>query len=441
VADPVPIEPDVDGSAPSGPAEDQPPPRKRARWKWATWPLLVVVIAGGLTVLALRWQERELIKANRELAQGDARRALALASYFLDRHPDHTRAQAVKARALCAVGQPEEAVEIYERIGAATLDDMHAWARAYLLQRAWSRAMRLLEQVVRMDPNNADALHELASCRIRLGVLQEALDTARRFSELPGQRAKGNVLMAAIYNDLDQMDEAIAAYERAVELTPEGEGLQVPPEEFFMQFGAALVRQGQGAKAVPWLEKSVAIRPVGAAYHYLGNAYSLTGNTEAAEQAWRKAVEIDPIGVSPREALANLALATGDIDAALEWLSPLERVAETRHNTAYLFQRLYAMRGDEAAAKQWQQRTEEVRRLDQRESSLEQMMHTAPYAFWSNVVRAHRFASAGNWLQAEDMLDALAAQAPEEPYVQELREAVRVRGPLPSLDPVPLKQF
>jgi len=294
---------------------------------------------------------------------------------------------------------------------------------------------------VRIEPDNVDALYEVTTCRLQLGLLEEALESARRFSELPGQEAKGAVMLATIHNDLRNADETLRYYQRAAELAPEGKGLQIPPEELFLQYGSVFVTQGKAEQAVPWLEKSLATRPTPAAVFFLGNAYSQLGQTDKAEQAWQKAVEIDPASVSSREALANLAMTKGDLDTALKWLSPLQRVAENRADTAYLFQRLYSLRKDEAAFKQWQEKTSQLRERDQRMSALDRMMQGAPYSFWANVVRAYRFATLGNWRQAEDMLDALVERAPEMEFVVELREAVRKRGPLPSLDRVPLKRF
>jgi tetratricopeptide (TPR) repeat protein len=224
-------------------------------------------------------------------------------------------------------------------------------------------------------------------------------------------------------------------------LAPEGEGLQIPPAELFLQFGTVLVNQGKAAEAVTYLEKCVERGPNPAAMYFLGNAHSQLGQADRAEQAWQKAVEIDPASVSAREALGNLAMTKGDLDTALKWLDPLQAVAEKRADTAYLLQRLYALRKDEAAFKHWQERATQLREREQRANALDSMVQGAPYSFWANVVRAHRFAESGNWRQAEDMLDALVSGVPDEQFVVELKEAVRNRTPLPSLDRVPLKRF
>ena len=65
------------------------------------------------------WQERPLREAERALEAGNAVRALGQADYYLDAHPGSGRAEAARARALAALGRVDEAVQIYERVGAA----------------------------------------------------------------------------------------------------------------------------------------------------------------------------------------------------------------------------------------------------------------------------------------------------------------------------------
>jgi hypothetical protein len=72
---------------------------------------------------------------------------------------------------------------------------------------------------------------------------------------------------------------------------------------------------------------------------------------------------------------------------------------------------------------------------------MDELLLRSPRNYWSNVIRAYRFAQAGNWPQAADMLEALTADGTPDPFIGKLAEAVRVRGPLPSLDEVPASRF
>ena len=186
--------------------------------------------------------------------------------------------------------------------------------------------------------------------------------------------------------------------------------------------------------------RKLASRPTPSAYHYLGDAHSQAGNNDAAEQDWKKSLELDPGGIPPREALAESALQKGDVQAALKSLGPLERIAQKRFKTAYLFQRVCMKQEDGAGAERWRKKVEELRKHEQRLELIAQVMRTSPHSFWANVALAHRFASEGNWQQATDMIEELAPET-KDAFVQELATAIRKRGPLPSLDGLPVKQF
>lgn len=405
----------------------------------------VIALSLGVAVGAAMgwewWQDRPLREAERQLSLGNAARALALSEYFLDLHPASGRAEAVRARAFTDLGRADEAAAIYERVGAATAEDLRAWARANMIRESWTRAIPLLEQLLRLRPDDTDALYELTTCRTRVGAFREAFATAERFAAQPGQAARGELLLAAIQGDTGNTDEAILAFGRAMTLAPDGVGLQIPPEEFFVQYGTLLLKQGRAGEAVGILEKSLAANPTAAAHHLLGKALSQTGSLEEARRQWLAAIDLDPAGVSPREDLAALALASGDAAAAREWLTPLEVLAGRRSETAYLFQRLAALEKDEAAFARWKETTDGLRVGEKRISSLEQMMATAPTSYWAQTVRAHKFATLGNWQQAADLINGIEKADDEHPFVTELREAVRTRGPLPAIDQVPLKEF
>lgn len=397
----------------------------------------------GLAVAGLLawqwWEERPLREADRDIARGNPSRALSLSEYYLDLHPGEGRAEAMRARALVELARADEAIAIYERAGAASADDLLAWGRAHLLREEWSRAAPLLGQAARLRPNDPDALYELATCLTRLGRLEEATKIGERFAALPGQRARGDVLLGAIRADAGDPDGAVLAFARALGVAPDGNDLQVPAEEFFQQYAAVLMNLGRAEEAIPLLERSIAQNPTAAAHHLLGTALSRGGDTEGAIVQWKASIDLDPAGVTPREDLAAAAIARGDSEAAREWLAPLERLAERRFQSAYLFQRLAAIERDKAAFARWKTTTDELRRIEDLVKILEKLMADDPTGYWSRVVRSHKFATLGNWPQAADLMATVPEADDEHPFVAKLREAVRTRGPLPPLDEVPIK--
>lgn len=403
--------------------------------------LLAVAAAGAIVWGVEWWRAWPLRDAEQALAAGNPTRAEALTGFYLDQHADDPRALAIKGQALVALGDGAAAAAIYETIGAASAADVHAWAQAYLLTESWSRAKHLLEQFLRMQPGDPEATYELATCTARLGSLDEAVEAARQYAALPGCNTDGALLEAIFHHDRGDSSSAADAFARVLALSPEATGLQLPPEEIFLQYGNALLDQGRPADAVPLFERSNALRPSGEASFRLGRALAQSGKPEAAAAAWRMAIEIQPQSVSSREALADAALAEGNLDAAADWLSPLEPVAAERAETSYLFQRLAAAREDTAGFDRWKAIADTARKRQQRTSQINQFIVAAPTDPWAIAVRAHRFAAAGNWQQATDLLEGLPLSFKQEPFVHDLEVAVRDRSSsLPSLDLVPVNE-
>lgn len=400
----------------------------------------LVILAGLGTAYGWSWwQDRPLREAAVAIDAGNPSRALSLSDYYLEIHPGSGRAEAMRARALVELARAEEAIAIYDRVGAAGPDDLLAWGRAHLLREEWSRAAPLLGQAVRLAPDDPDALYELSTCLTRLGRLEEATKIGETFAGLPGQRARGDVLLGAIRADAGDPDGAVLAFARALAVAPDGQDLQVPPEEFFQQYAAVLMNLGRGEEAIPLLERSIAAGPTAAAHHLLGTALSRKGDTEGAVAEWKKSIELDPAGVTPREDLAAAAIARGDVAAAREQLAPLAGLAERRFQSAYLFQRLAAIERDDAAFARWKEKTDELRRIEDLVKILEKLMADDPMGYWPRVVRSHKFATLGNWPQAADLMATVPVADDEHPFVARLREAVRTRGSLPPLEDVPIR--
>lgn len=409
----------------------------RRFWLFACVSLLA---AGGATWLVLVYQERPLVYAAREFQAGKYARAVAWSNYYLEGRPDDSRALMWKARALVELNRPVEALAIFERVNAATFDEVHAWAKAYLLHQQWTRALPILTWAATLRPDDPDVLHELSTCRIRMGLLDEARESAIRLTQLPGQEARGWLLQATIQNDVGDYLKTIECYRRTLERSPDATGLQLAPHEVFLQFGLVLLNAGQPAEGQVLLRRSMALLPTTDAAAALGNALSLAGDAEGAKASWRRAVELSPSNLSAREALAKAALQDRDFAAGKRWLAINGQVT-TRSSSAYLMHRLCTLEGDQTAASDWAKRAEEYRRRELRQTRMDELLLRSPRNYWSNVIRAYRFAQAGNWPQATDMLDALTADGPPDPFIGKLVQAVRERGPLPSLDEIPASRF
>lgn len=423
-----------------GTKETPVPIKGRALGFWISRFVIVGAAAAAIVFGVVWWSDRPLAEAEASLKRGDVKYAHYLLSNYLDEHPAHQRATALMARVYVALGDPDQALTLFDQSGAATTEDFRAWARAYMMTEQWSMAVPLLEFVEQNAPEDAEVLYELTACRVRLGMFEEALESAQRLARLPGQEARGHMFVGAILRDLGKEEEAAIAFETVLKYDPKAENLQAPAAEFFLQYGQTLLRMGKPEEALEPLKRSAAAKETPEVLFELGNAALRLQRVEDAKVAWERALELDERHLASREALARAALQQSQPQEALDWLSPLAEKDATLES-AYLRQRAYTLLGNDEEARQWQESAAELRKKQELDSEVTNLLIDAPHSFWARVIRAHRFAEQGNWRQAELMTQALIQEAPAEPFVIELTNAVHRRGELPSMESLPVTHY
>jgi tetratricopeptide (TPR) repeat protein len=305
----------------------------------------------------------------------------------------------------------------------------------------WSRAVPLLQRVVQLDPEDAFAWYELTTCRLRLGLLNDALESAKQYTELPGYRVKGLFLQAGVQNDMNNLEIAANLHREILRISPDANGLMIPQGDFFLQFGAMLGSIGRNEEALAILERAVQSNPFPHVYVILGNAHRAAGDVDAAVGAWRYVLTLEPANLRARESLARVCLEDGRTAEGLQLLQGIDLETKLNSSTAYLLQRLYVVHGDEAKANEWEQRTATLRKEEERYNAITQYLVRSPQSYWASVIRVYRFAQDQNWSQAKDMLREVMEIDDTDPFVQKLITAVNERGPLPPIDELPIRHF
>ncbi|MBX3442714.1 MAG: tetratricopeptide repeat protein [Planctomyces sp.] len=387
------------------------------------------------------WEERPLAEVERLLDAGEPRKALISVNRFLREHPQHGRGLALKARTLSASGQVDAAIDLYERVGAADPKDLHALAQALLHRQQWSAALPILKVLETTDLHKADVLHELAGCKSRLGDFDGALESAEKFSKQPGMEARGQLLLGTIHRDRGNLQQAATAWGDVLRLRPDAADLQIGPAEFFLEYGRVLYGIGEMTLAAEQFQRSLELEEAAPTLVALGNAQVQLGQVESANENLQRALELEPGALPPRVGLAQLALTQRNAEQAFEFLSPLQSSGEMTGEIAYLFQRIYTLRGDTAQATHWRDRADELRKSESIRNTTDQILRDSPESNWAHVIRAHRFAEEGNWDEAERILKPLAPTAPDQPFIQALDAAVKSRGTLPPLSDLPMVRF
>jgi len=161
--------------------------------------------------------------------------------------------------------KPQRA-EYYLRLG-------EAWRKSGRLDEA----IRSYEEALRKQPDSSEALHGLAVCLISAKQQARAIEMLKRAP----QDASTLQLLGTAYVELGRGSDAIAAFERAIELDPE-----MP--EAYNSLGAL-------RKSVPLLGEAIRLDPNYAEAHdNLANILSLSGNSDEASYHFRAALRIKP---------------------------------------------------------------------------------------------------------------------------------------------------
>lgn len=423
------------------PDESRPRPRHKASRRWLT----AIAVAGLTTLVAviiISYQSGQpLRRAEQALKSNRPDLALKLIGEFLRDHPDDIQAQALRARALVEIGQLTEALRFFHREGASEPAELHAWAKAHLLRQEWSDAQAVLERLLQLNPNDADALHEITACQSFLGQYRQALESGRRLVRQKGHEARGWLQIGTLHENLGNHRSAIEAWDQVLSYEPDAQRLQVTAAEFLSEFGRVLLKEGQPQRARDLLDRSLALQASAETLFYLGNAEQQLGHETTAVEYWTRAVQKDMSFRDAREQLAQAAYRAKDFKQARDWLEPALASQKSRSSATYLMQRICQALGQPEESKAWQQRTEELRKKEKLQSAINHTLIESPESFWARAIRAYQFAESGNWHQAEIMTRELLAETQSEPFIRELSLCIRNHGPLPSLELIPVHQF
>lgn len=419
--------------------------------------IFVIATAVAVAFVLVLLQEQPIRDAERLLSKGLEEKQASLAlgetpdsdslrdayhkiSEFLESHPDNSRGRALQARILFHVDRPEEAIKIFEEVGPGELEELQDFARCYVSLEEYSKALPLMEQVLRLDPNYTDTLYEITTCRMKMARLQEALESAQQLATQSGQEAKGNLLIASIQSELDNRSGTLAAFEKVLEHEPEAENLGIPAWQVFYLYGSALLLDGQVEPAVTRLERSLEINRHPDTYVKLGEAYLTAGEGQKAEQAWRMAINMIPNHPSAREKLASYELSQGNAEQALEWLKPLENGVNSS-TLAYSFQRAHQLLGNAEEMEKWQAKAERLRKGETLVNAINSVLESQPESMWGIALRSHRFGAMENWNQAESLLSRLRIDSESHEFLVDLKSAVQQKrvDMLPRLEKLPIE--
>ena len=204
-------------------------------------------------------------------------------------------------------------------------------------------AKALYTRILERQPKHADALHFLGLLACQIGQSEAGIALMRESIAVHASPIYFNNLGNAL-REANQLEQAIRAYRRAVELEP-------GYADAYSNLGNALRESGDAAAALTNCARAIELRPGYAeAYNNLGNALKDLGELDAAIAAYGKAIGAHPAFAEAHLNLGVVLQAKGYDDAALECLRDSVRLAPQRASMHDKLAGLLMHRGDIAGA-------------------------------------------------------------------------------------------
>jgi tetratricopeptide (TPR) repeat protein len=316
---------------------------------------LVILTAWNLT------RSDALIEARQAYKRGDATHCLQSALDHLDRQPWSREAALHAARSLSLLDYATEAEPYYRRAGAMELNDLQI--RAYGLVRGNYRedAIQAYEEILARWPENVTALRRLAAVQLSQNNYQQLLTLSQRLDQVPNGAAVGATLRGVIAHNEREFEQAVASFERVVELDPDLQEMPLPRGLFWSQFAEDLMSCGRYEQTARYLAKALESGPDALLMVLLGRAYFQQGKLDEAERCFHDAAEWNPKDYGPHLDLGKLDLQRKSYSSALNHLERALAISPRQTDVLYVLARVHHLLGHTTVANHIEETMKQLR--------------------------------------------------------------------------------
>ena len=233
--------------------------------------------------------------------------------------------------------------EIAEKLFLNALDVSKADDRAHwgLAEAYWKRgdlelAVTQMEQAVRLSAGDPKLVQRLGRMYLELGRLQEAESHSLWALESKRDSAEAWALRGDCLKASGELDEALAAYHRALALQPDYPDVQLQAAELYL----SQRRYDRLLATLDRLQDEVGVDDSPPQVDLLqGIAMRELGRTEEARRCFARASAKDASDVTPHLQLAELALAEGEVaDARIALETALNLDPDSSQESAWMKQ-------------------------------------------------------------------------------------------------------
>ena len=338
--------------------------RQTRAGRFRTRPLKIIFaifLVGLLSVTAWNLtRSTAVLEARRAYARGDLALGLARSLDHLDRQPWSGEAALIAANCLSRLDYSAVAEAYYRRAGSLGLNDLQT--RAYALARGPhpELAIPAYNEILARSPQNVTAMRRLAGVLLALNKGEELLELAQRLDQSPSGAVIGATVRGVVHHNDKIPQQAVAAFERVLELDPELQEMPLPRNLFWSQLADDLISSGRIDDARHYLARALSNTPDAKLLNYLGQTYFLQGMLDDADRCFRQAAETANTDHAAYVNLAKVAIQRHDQQEALKQLNHA-RCSPRRYSVLYTLASVYRQLGRTAEAKQVEASLEQLR--------------------------------------------------------------------------------
>ncbi len=303
-----------------------------------------------------------LEQAGLEYARRDFPKSLQHALDHLDRRPWSEDAALLAARSLGRLDYPDAGEAYYRRAGRLSLDDLQFRASGLMRVGRYQAAVLIYREILSRSPDDLTTLRRLAAAQFALGEHDEVLKIADRMLAIRGGEVIGFTFRGLAYHDNKQKAEAVAAFERVLQLDPALREMPLPPRLFWANLADDLVTIGRSVDAKQYLARAVALTPEAQILSLMGRSCQFDGELDDAERWFRQSTERDPSYDLPWLHLGQIALLRGRVAEARDLLQHARALMPRRYETLYNLAITYRRLDRPADAERWAKQAEELRK-------------------------------------------------------------------------------
>lgn len=235
------------------------------------------------------------------VAQQQLNKTIALAQNIIKRYPSNSSALSFLANVQLLNNKKKQAIQTLETIVTQEPKDIHhRLLLAKLLVGAQGKekqVLKLLDEITSIAPNNPLMLIQKTSFLIKFNRLSEALSSAQKVKLLIPETGLGELLEGDIYLADNKLDQALASYQKAYEMKPKKEVLNV--------IANVMIANNRQSDAINFLNKELEKNKKNIAAHFkLASIYEMQKNVTETEKHYQAILAEQPDNVT---VLNNLA--------------------------------------------------------------------------------------------------------------------------------------